>query len=142
MRATSKRLCFIASMALSNKTLSGCFVPTLANGFTDFLFVHAAVIISTTPRVAMNELRLNIKPRICFVLGQPPPTGSRLSAAFDGLKPSPAPRPSPPSAAPPHSFLDRQHRTRRCPPLIFLHPPAPHRPRCRVPRRHLLRCGR
>ena len=47
MRATSKRLCFIASMALSNRTLSGCFEPTLARGLTDFLFVHADVMISS-----------------------------------------------------------------------------------------------
>ena len=47
MRATSKRLCFMASMARSNNTLSGCFDPTLASGFTDFLFVHATVNVSS-----------------------------------------------------------------------------------------------
>src|SRR5271169_6273277 len=57
MRATSKRLCFIASMALSNNTLSGCFEPTLARGLTDFLLVHAAVMISSKPSTAVSEIR-------------------------------------------------------------------------------------
>ena len=48
MRATSKRLCFIASMALSNSTLSGCLDPTLASGLTDFLLVQPTVSASKT----------------------------------------------------------------------------------------------
>src|SRR5208283_2558344 len=57
MRATSKRLCFMASMARSNSTLSGCFDPTLASGFTDFLFVHATVNASNNASSAKLEFR-------------------------------------------------------------------------------------
>ena len=41
MRATSKRLCFMASMARSNRTLSGCLEPTFASGLLTFLLVQA-----------------------------------------------------------------------------------------------------
>src|SRR5216683_266416 len=54
---TSKRLCFMASMARSNSTLSGCFEPTFASGFTDFLFVHATVNVSSSPRSAKLKFR-------------------------------------------------------------------------------------
>src|ERR1700739_3489663 len=64
MRATSKRLCFIASMALSNRTLSGCLEATLARGFLDFLLVQAAVMSSSMPSNAIKEFRRNIGPRI------------------------------------------------------------------------------
>src|ERR1700693_5573806 len=57
IRDTSKRLCFIASMARSNSTLSGCFDPTFASGFTDFLFVHATVNASSSPRSTKIEFR-------------------------------------------------------------------------------------
>src|SRR5271167_567334 len=68
MRATSKRLCFIASMALSNSTLSGCFDPTLASGFTDFLLEQATVSASSNASTAINETRRDIRPRIRFQL--------------------------------------------------------------------------
>src|SRR5450755_2327854 len=64
IRDTSKRLCFIASIARSNSTLSGCFDPTLASGFTDFLFVHATVKASSNARSTTIEFRLieDLKP--------------------------------------------------------------------------------
>src|SRR5882762_9947664 len=80
-----------------------------------------------------------------LVWGQPPSAVRAkrgffflLSAAATRL--SRAPLPKPPSAAPPHSSLDRHYRTRRCPPPKFPRPPAPRRPPCRAPPRHLLRC--
>src|SRR6266851_5549993 len=63
MRATSKRLCFMASMALSKRTLSGCLEATLDSGLTDFLFVQAAVINSSIPKNATNGIRCDIKPQ-------------------------------------------------------------------------------
>src|ERR1700751_5594743 len=57
MRATSKRLCFIASIARSNRTLSGCFEPTLARGLLTFLLVQAAVNASSAPNTAMTGRR-------------------------------------------------------------------------------------
>src|ERR1700730_12355421 len=156
MRATSKRLCLIASMARSNKTLSGCFDPTLASGLTDFLFVQATVIASKIPSTGISDLRhdrYDIKTSKSLFenvqnayVGQPLSTVRRakrwlfLSAAAD--RPSTSPLPKPPSAVPPHSSLDRRYRTRRCPPPEFPRPPAPHRLSCRAPPRHLLRCGR
>src|SRR5271165_5613184 len=68
MRATSKRLCFIASMALSNKTLSGCFEPTLARGLTLFLFVQATLSASNRATAAINENRRDIRPQMKFQL--------------------------------------------------------------------------
>src|SRR5215472_14646672 len=57
MRATSKRLCFMASMARSKRTLSGCFEPTLARGLLTFLFVQAAVKARNTPNKAITGVR-------------------------------------------------------------------------------------
>src|SRR5260370_40328375 len=57
IRETSKRLCFMASMARSNSTLSGCFDPTFASGFTDFLLVHATVNVSSSPSNTKLEFR-------------------------------------------------------------------------------------
>src|SRR5580700_1458780 len=128
MRATSKRLCFIASMALSNSTLSGCFVPTLANGLTDFLLVQPTVSASKMASAAINENRRDIK-----TSNQSCPLKIRLSTA---------PLPLPPSAAPRHSSLDHHYRTRRCLPPVFLRPHEPRRPPCRAPRHHPLRCGK
>src|ERR1700733_297893 len=80
MRATSKRLCFIASMALSNSTLSGCFDPTLANGLTAFLLVQPTVSASRMASPAINENRRDIRPRYDYVgtavLGCPPERSS------------------------------------------------------------------
>src|SRR5258708_6935294 len=70
-----------------------------------------------------------------------PPSEARLLYLAAAARPSTAPLPSPPSAAPLHSSLDPRHRTRRCPPPKFPRPPAPHRPLYRALRRHLLRCG-
>src|SRR5271157_1568617 len=61
MRATSKRLCFMASMARSKSTLSGCFDPTLARGLTDFLLVQATVKASSKARNKTKELRRTIQ---------------------------------------------------------------------------------
>src|SRR5258706_7884065 len=157
MRATSKRLCRIASMARSNSTLSGCFDPTLASGLTDFLLVQATVIASKIPSTGISDLR----PDKCDIktskslfemlvqnvyVGQPPSAVRRSKRGFflsaAAPKPSASPLPKPPSAAPPHSSLDPHYRTRRCPPPKFPRPRAPHRPRRRVPPRRLLRCGR
>src|ERR1700734_3767428 len=84
MRATSKRLCFMASMALSNSTLSGCFDPTFASGLTAFLLVQATVNISSTPETATSEIRRDIKTSIFLrgdsifeMWGQPPPRARR-----------------------------------------------------------------
>src|SRR5450631_4087803 len=65
-RATSKRLCRMASMALSNRTLSGCFDPTPASGFTDFLLVQAMVSTSSMPNTTINGIRRDIRPRNCW----------------------------------------------------------------------------
>src|ERR1700691_1759906 len=84
MRATSKRLCFIASMALSNNTLSGCFDPTLARGLTDFLLLQATVAASNMPNTAISETRRDIRPRNAFNWGQLPSAvlGTPISALF------------------------------------------------------------
>src|ERR1700693_2704102 len=50
-------------MALSNRTLSGCFDPTFASGFTDFLLVQPMVITSSMPNTAINGFRRDITPR-------------------------------------------------------------------------------
>src|SRR5216683_5293425 len=65
MRATSKRLCLIASMALSKRTLSGCLDPMFASGLTDFLLVQAAVMSSNVPSTAMNEYRRDMNTSKC-----------------------------------------------------------------------------
>jgi hypothetical protein len=44
-------------MDRSNSTLSGCFDPTLASGFTDFLLVHATVNASSNARSTTVEFR-------------------------------------------------------------------------------------
>src|SRR5271156_1326798 len=166
MRATSKRLCFIASMALSNRTLSGCFDPTPAKGLTDFLLVQPTVSASTTPRTAIDEIRDDIKPsrytcragsltrlpseaRRLVLMWEPLPQPgcARRPGLRPGPTPSAAPLPSLPSAAPLHSSLDHpsldhRYRTPRCLPPGFLRPPAPHRPLSRAPPRHPLQCGR
>src|SRR5271166_6056423 len=165
MRATSKRLCLIASIALSKSTLSGCLEPTLASGLTDFLLVQAAVIKSNRLSAAIDEYLRDIKDlkstwncvgtaalgcppseaRLCSIQvryrcrkdGQAAP-GDRVEDPvlhFDGPTLFAAPLPSPPSAAPVHSCLDRRYRTRRCPPPEFLPRPAPRRPRYPAPRR-------
>src|SRR4029077_15305803 len=61
MRATSKRLCFMASMARSNRTLSGCLEPTFASGLLTFLLVQAAVRASSAPSRATHETRRRIE---------------------------------------------------------------------------------
>src|SRR5262249_3419672 len=57
MRATSKRLCFIASMARSNRTLSGCLEPTFASGLLTFLLVQAAQYIRAPRRIMTGKRR-------------------------------------------------------------------------------------
>src|SRR6266849_7085457 len=95
MRATSKRLCFIASMDRSNSTLSGCFDPTLASGLTDFLLVQATVIASNRLSTGISELRrdrCDIKTSKCsfemLLWGQPP---SAVRRAKLGLRSVAAP---------------------------------------------------
>src|SRR3954471_9168486 len=111
----------MASMALSNSTLSGCFDPTLERGFTDFLLVHAGASAINALSRAINAIRRDIR--------TPEKKLIRLSAAR--LR-------SPLSAEPRHSSLDRRCRTRRCPPPEFPPRRAPHRPPYRAPPRHLL----
>src|SRR6476619_3817712 len=57
MRATSKRLCFIASMARSKRTLSGCLEPTLANGLLTFLLVQPMLNASAPSKTIVGKLR-------------------------------------------------------------------------------------
>src|SRR6267143_1586965 len=117
MRATSKRLCFMASMALSKRTLSGCLEPTLDSGLTDFLFVQAVVINNRNPKNATNGIRRDIKPQLrnfqssIFDLHDRPVFNrhSKLKIAI----PWPELLPLPPSATTAHSFLDRRCRRRR-----------------------------
>src|ERR1700728_5270539 len=58
-------------MALSNRTLSGCFDPTLASGFTDFLLVQAMVITSSMPTTAINGMRRDICTSKKIMWGRP-----------------------------------------------------------------------
>src|SRR5207237_6205107 len=60
-RAMSKRLCFIASMPRSNKTLSGCLESTLASGLSTFLLVQAVVIASVAARAITEDRDKNMK---------------------------------------------------------------------------------
>src|SRR5208337_75312 len=131
MRATSKRLCFMASMARSNSTLSGCFDPTLASGFTDFLLVHATVNTSSNARSTKIEFR-RIK-NLCNL------TSDLLTSAIPTLSANSRCVLLP--AAPEHSSWHRPCRIPHCPP-----PESPPRrgllpPPCPCPHRHLLRCG-
>src|SRR5579864_371657 len=57
-------------MALSNRTLSGCFEPTLASGLTDFLLVQAAVKANRTPSTAIDAIRRDIRPLKSRVWGR------------------------------------------------------------------------
>jgi hypothetical protein len=54
----------MASIALSNNTLSGCFDATLASGLVDLLLVHAAVNISSKHTSATIEIRRDINTSI------------------------------------------------------------------------------
>ena len=54
MRATSKRLCFMASIARSKRTLSGCLDPTFDSGLLTFLLLHATVMANNNPRTTMT----------------------------------------------------------------------------------------
>src|SRR5580700_1585710 len=137
-------------MALSNNTLSGCFDPIPASGFTDFLFEQAAVIISM-PNVTPIKTRRDIKTSDqdcrfsisnCRFEKQRDAHLAIGSRHLAMITLSPAPLPPPPSTTPPHSSLDRHSQTRRCPPPEFPRPPAPRRPPCRALRPHLLRCGK
>src|SRR5215831_4734450 len=58
MRATSNRLCFMASMARSNNTLSGCLEPTSAKGLLTFLFVQALARARTPSRSRIGKRRI------------------------------------------------------------------------------------
>src|SRR5437660_9632298 len=141
IRETSKRLCFMASMARSNSTLSGCFDPTFASGLTDFLLVHATVKVSSSPRSTKLEFRriyrtpqINSGGTDAFIrpAGQSPALLSSTPAANLRSAPLPAaPRhsPSPRPCRTPH-FQPPESPPRRAPPP----PPSP------SPRRHLLRC--
>src|SRR5437588_10275108 len=57
MRATSNLLCFRASMARSNSTLSGCLEPTSASGLFTFWLVHETAnnSESTSPSTAIER---------------------------------------------------------------------------------------
>src|SRR4051794_22085267 len=59
-RATSYLFFFIASMARSNRTLSGCLESTWASGFLTFLLVHATAEIITNPSSIAIITRRNI----------------------------------------------------------------------------------
>src|ERR1039457_1115808 len=67
-RATSYLLCFIASMARSNSTLSGCFESMWAMGFWTFLLLHPRVSSMAAIENAMMTRRniLNTSGKYCF----------------------------------------------------------------------------
>src|SRR5262245_56326304 len=56
-RATSNLLCLSASMARSNKTLSGCLESTLAIGLLTFLFVQAALNAKMPSKITTGKRR-------------------------------------------------------------------------------------
>src|SRR5580700_7625188 len=60
IRATSKRLRFMASMALSNSTLSGCTDATLPSGLTAFLLEQPTITASPNPTTTIKEVRRDI----------------------------------------------------------------------------------
>src|ERR1700732_5510269 len=60
IRATSKRLCFMASMARSNRPLSGCLDPTFDSGLLTFLLVQPTANAST-PNRRMTGIRRDIE---------------------------------------------------------------------------------
>src|ERR1700723_812571 len=108
MRATSKRLCFIASMALSTKTLSGCFEPTLARGLTAFLLEQAAVMIRSVANSAMRETRRDIRPRLKIFCVSITRTGCAVMLVAKGR----------PSGANARIRKDRAARLESCPALV------------------------
>src|ERR1041385_8410622 len=59
-RATSNLLCLSASMARSNRTLSGCFESTLAIGLLTFLLVQATQSAKMPSRIKTG-IRRNIR---------------------------------------------------------------------------------
>src|SRR5664279_1583 len=67
-RATSYLLCFIASMARSNSTLSGCLELMLAMGFWTFLLLHPRVSSMAAIENAMMTRRniLNTSGKYCL----------------------------------------------------------------------------
>src|SRR5271165_176716 len=121
MRATSKRLCFMASMERSNRTLSGCLEPTLASGLLTFLLVQAAVKASKRASSARTEIR-----RI---------EDLKESGTSDLITPAANWRCAPLRAGPARCPLDRLCRRQRS------RPPGSQRPsaQCRRPCPRLLR---
>src|SRR5246500_4774182 len=111
-------------MALLNRTLSGCFDPTFARGFTDFLLVQPMVITSSNPNPAINEFRRDIKPQIIGIksselnhvgtaaLGCPAERSSARRCRWQEATPSALPLRWPSSTTPAHSVLDRHSRRR------------------------------
>src|ERR1039457_634357 len=142
IRDTSKRLCFIASIARSNSTLSGCFDPTFASGFTDFLLVHATVSTSSNARSTTIEFRRIEDLKVPSPQRRLLAIGSwllRAKSAF--LTPVANSRSVPLPATPAHSPWHRPCRTPHSPPPESPPRRAPHPPPCPCPHRHLLRCG-
>src|SRR5690242_2919660 len=76
-RATSKWLCFIASMPRSKSTTSGCLESIFARGLVTFLLVQAVVIARIATRAMMGNLD-DIKTSVF-----------RLNPGFKGFKVSP-----------------------------------------------------
>src|SRR5664279_4211298 len=99
-RATSYLLCFIASMARSNSTLSGCFELTLAIGFWTFLLLHPKVSSIAAIETAMMTRRniLNTSGKYCVHAGM-----TRRATGWP---------PGPPLAAPPPYAPDRRGQRR------------------------------
>src|ERR1039457_2277147 len=134
-------------MARSNSSLSGCFDPTLASGFTDFLLVHATVKASSNARSTTIEFRLiedlkTFSPRrhrdtdlfLIFLLVSVPPCWIQPRPAANS-------RSEPLPAAPRHSPSHRPCQTPRCLPPESPPRRAPPPPPCPSQPRHLLRCG-
>src|ERR1700730_5620855 len=136
IRATSKRLCFMASMARSNRTLSGCLDPTFDSGLLTFLLVQPTANAST-PNRRMTGIRRDIEDLGKTVVSLqsstrkpkdlPTTEDRRLTTDFRLSAVWPPPQSSTFLA---HLPLDRLYRRRRCLPPEFRLPRAPQWPRC------------
>src|ERR1700678_3149295 len=133
IRATSKRLRFMASMALSNSTLSGCTDATLLSGLTAFLFEQPTATANPSPTTAIKQIRRDIYTSIQMnarvgtgTLARPPSVArlgfrrQRLSPVNLPHSPNPAGlRPAPGQECPvphnphPHQLNFQQRRFRR-----------------------------
>src|SRR5580693_5493965 len=106
IRATSKRLRFMASMALSNSTLSGCTDATLLSGLIAFLFEQPTATASPSPTTAIKQIRRDIHTsiQIKLVWGRAlwPVRRAQLGSVLaDSARPHHPATPANPAGAPP-----------------------------------------